>query len=199
MRLYYTGALIPNTIQILPEKSLGGFVSTTAISNGVANNLFPTITKTNILQNKKVIRMLALKNTTGAIVSGLRVWTNSQKYSKVNIAVIESQSNERGHVFFELLDDVHSIPFQATLESCEGEENACEVGDLAIDQTVGVWIQRELDQTKFSNLDRGIAPPLSDEAAMEVYLKQIEESAIEEGDEIQIIFDTQITPPDAGE
>ena len=80
-----------------------------------------------------------------------------------------------------------SIPFQATLASCEGEVNAAIIGSLAIGATIGLWIQRELDQTKFTNLEKGIAPDLSTLESADAHIAEIE-ATTEENDEMSVSF-----------
>lgn len=187
MQLYYTGAKAPEAVQINPELSLGGYKSSTLISNGDISNIFPTITKAAIIQNKKDIRMIVLKNTTAAAIEGLKIWTISEKYSKVKIAAVAPATDTAGNKVFESVTDSHSIPYQATLESCEGEVNASEIGSLSIGAIIGIWVQRELDQTKFSNSDKGLAPDLSTLEKADAYIAEIT-SSTEEEDEIKVLF-----------
>lgn len=187
MQLYYTGATVPNQQQPSPELSLGGFVSSSPIGNADVNNLFPTITRTAILNSKKTIRMLALRNITGRAITELKIWTKSEKYSNVKMAVVSAALDEKQNPVFEKVANSTSIPFQATLDSCEGEENAIVVGDMEANETIGLWIQRELDQTKFTAADVGVTPDLKVEKEMVAYLADLNEKDVD--DQIDIVFD----------
>lgn len=188
MQLYYTGAKTSEGVQINPELSLGGFKSSSLIANGNIGNLFQTITKFSISQNKKEIRMIALKNTSGANISGLKIWSVSQKYSKIKLAAVAPAVDAKGVEFFEQIGDQYSIPYQATLNSQEGEVNAVQIGVLQAGATIGLWIQRELDQTKFSNLDKGTTPDLSTDEGSTTYIAELSSTEPEENDEISVVF-----------
>jgi hypothetical protein len=186
MQLYYTGAKVAEGPQTDPSASLGGFKSSSLLSNGNLNNLFPTIVRSTIAKGKKDIRMIVLKNTTGAAITSLRIWTESEKYSKVKIAAVLPVS---GTVSFEEVLDSNSIPFQASLSAHEGEGAAVNAGSLAANAVLGIWIQRELDLTKFTDLDKGITPDLTDGVKAEAYIAELESVAPQEEDEIRVVFD----------
>jgi len=188
MQLYYTGAKTSEAVQINPELSLGGFKSSSLIANGNIGNLFQTITKFSISQNKKEIRMIVLKNTTGVNVAGLKIWTTSQKYSKIKIAAVAPAVDAKGVSYFEEIGDQYAIPYQAVLSSQEGEVNAVIIGSLLAGGMIGVWIQRELDQTKFSNLDKGTTPDLTTDEGSTAYLAELNSTDPEENDEISVGF-----------
>jgi len=188
MQLYYTGAKTPEGVQINPELSLGGFKSSSLITNGNIGNLFQTITKFSISQNKKEIRMIALKNTSGANIAGLKIWTVSQRYSKIKIAAVAPAVDSKGVEFFEQIGDQYSIPYQAILNPQEGEVNAVQIGTLQAGVTIGLWIQRELDQTKFSNLDKGTTPDLTTDQGATAYIAELSSTEPEENDEISVVF-----------
>lgn len=188
MILYYTGAKISEGVQINPELSLGGFKSSSPIANGNIGNLFQAITKSSISHNKKEIRMIVLKNTTGASITNLRIWTVSQKYSKIKLAAVAPAVDVKGVEFFEQVGDQYSIPYQATLSSHEGEVSALQIGELKAGKMIGLWIQRELDQTKFSNLDKGTTPDLTTDQGASTYIAELSSTEPEENDEISVVF-----------
>lgn len=188
MQLYYTGAKTSEGVQINPELSLGGFKSSSLITNGNIGNFFQTITKSSISQNKKEIRMIALKNTTGVDLAGLKIWSISEKYSKIKLAAVAPAVDAKGVEYFEQIGDQYSIPYQATLSSHEGEVNALQIGELKAGKMIGLWIQRELDQTKFSNLDKGTTPDLTTDQGAATYIAELSSTEPEENDEISVVF-----------
>lgn len=188
MQIFYTGVLTPETLQKNPHLSLGGYKSSNTVPNGDINNLFPTISKSAIIQNKKEIRMVAIKNNSATSLSSLRIWTESVKFSKVKIAVVEPATLPNGDILFEIVDNSNAIPYQATLESCEGEGQAFSIGDMAAGKVLGLWIQRELDQSKFTDAEKGLPPDLSTLEKADEYIAYLK-SQTEENDEIKVILD----------
>lgn len=181
MILLYTGANVPDAIQIDSEKSLGGFVSSTQIPNNRLANLFGGISKSVILKQKTEIKMIALKNTTGAVVTGVNIYTNNKNKSfTLQIAGVSSSVNTAGEVMFEQVGDNSSYPYQATLSSHEGIGNLLSVGSLAIGQTIGIWILRTLDITKYPELiiQAGQSSPLKGAALITAI--QSQDASVEE-------------------
>lgn len=148
MILLYTGASSNNAPQINAEKSLGGYVSGTPIPNGRLANIFPTISKSDVIEGKSLIRMIVLKNTTGASVNVTinSVVTNS--HIKLKIAAVAPAIDSNNNPVFESVYDGHSLPYQATLEYHEAND-PINVGAVANNAVVGIWILREIDKSKF--------------------------------------------------
>ena len=85
MILLYSGANSSDTDQMNPSQSLGGFVSSTTISNGLINNIFSTVSKSVVVGNKRETYLVVLKNTTGATVYNVQVWSGSPNNEEVEI------------------------------------------------------------------------------------------------------------------
>lgn len=187
MILLYTGANAPNVAQINPEKSLGGFVSSSLVPNGRLGNLFSAISKTAVIEQREEIRMIALKNTTGNPITGLVIYTNNKNKSYfLKIAAVASGLNSKNELMFEQLMDGQSLPYQAELSQHEGNDNALDIGDIANDQVIGIWVQRELDITKYPELikqENQNSPLTTDQlvAAMEA-------QSVEKEEEIELII-----------
>lgn len=157
MILLYTGAQSANAPQINADKSLGGYVSLTGIPNGRLSNIFPTVAKSDVLQNRSLIRMIALKNTTGADVTNVAIYTDvTGAKTKLKLAAVTPALDSANNSFFESVMDGSSLPYQATLDYHEGVGNAIAVGTIANNATVGIWILREIDQSKFPELNTNL-------------------------------------------
>jgi hypothetical protein len=155
MILYYTGATAPDTIQINADKSLGGFVSSSVIPNGRLANLFSTIAKSDITGKVFDVRMIALKNITGGTVNNVKIYSvlGSSPHVKLKLAAVAPATNNCGNKYFESIYDSHTLPYQATLDYHEGSGNAIDAGSILNNDIVGIWIMREIDQTKFPELN----------------------------------------------
>lgn len=153
MVLLYTGAGTPNTPQINADKSLGGYVSSTGIPNGRLSNIFSTISKNDVLLKRTQIRLIALKNTTGGIVTGVNVYSNvTNGHVKMKLAAVAAALDANQNPVFESVFDGSTLPYQAVLDYHEGTVNGIAVGDLQPNQVIGIWILREIDETKFPEL-----------------------------------------------
>jgi hypothetical protein len=154
MILFYTGATTPNIPQPNANNSLGGYVSSTGIPNGRLANLFSTISKSDVLQNRSVIRMIALKNTTGADAVNVKIFTNvADSHVKLKIAAVAPALDGNGNPVFESVYDGNSLPYQATLDYHEGVGNAIDAGTIANGAVICIWIIREVDQAAFPELN----------------------------------------------
>lgn len=150
MILLYTGAKATNGQQPNANLSLGGYVSSNPVPNGRLNNLFSTIAKSDVTEKRSVIRMIALKNTSGATKTGVKIYTNSgNSHVKLQIAAVAPALDGSGNPQFEAVLDGSSLPYQAILDYKEGVDNAIVAGDLADNAVIGIWILREIDITKF--------------------------------------------------
>lgn len=144
MILLYTGAASPDQPQVQADKSIGGFISSTPVINGAIGNIFPLITNSSTKQT----RMIALKNTTGAQVQGVRIWTETSPNAFSNLligAVAPGFDSKCNRFFFEQLSSPESLPFQATVQSHESEVNSLSIGSLDPDKFIGIWIVRDLN------------------------------------------------------
>lgn len=60
IKLFYTGSAQALTSQSVPSASLGGFISNTAVSNGLTNSLFDNLSTTSIYSGKKEFNIIGL-------------------------------------------------------------------------------------------------------------------------------------------
>ena len=143
MILLYTGAQAPDLPQPQAGQSIGGFISATPIINGGISNIFPVINNTSGRQ----VRMICLKNTTGAIVNSISIWTvtPTTAFSVLKLGFVQPAFDTIcNRFYFEELVSPSSLPYQATLQTYEGVTNAFLLSTLAINAYIGIWIDREL-------------------------------------------------------
>lgn len=152
MQLLYSGAESDNALQFDPNLSLGGFISSSPIPNGKLNNIFPPISRQIASHNIGATRLIVLKNG-GQDVTNLKVWTERGNLSSYQIALVAPALNTKGQKVFEAIYDSDSIPYQATLEEKDGFANAIDVTNVSANDTIGIWIRRNLDLDNFTQLD----------------------------------------------
>lgn len=175
MILFYTGAVAANAPQINADLSLGGYPSVTPVSNSRLANLFPSISKSDVEKGRSVIRMIALKNTSGADRTGVKIYsTTTGKHVKLKLAAVAAAQDSDSNPVFESVADGGSLPFQAELAYQEGVENGIDVGTISNGAVIGIWILREIDKTTF--------PEFTTDATGKE-LAEILEAATQEGEE----------------
>lgn len=151
MILLYTGAINYNQPST-PDRSHGGNVSSTQVLNGQLSNLFSLITKTQVLNNQKEVKLIVLKNTTSTPVTGLKFWTEiATGLSKFKLKlglVSPSFDSTCNKYYFEQLLNSFNLPFQANFTEHEGISNQMLIGlTLQPNQMIGIWILREFTES----------------------------------------------------
>jgi hypothetical protein len=151
MELFYSGAFRGDEIQTSPLKSLGGYISSSKLPNDFLNNIFSEIPTAFILNNKEYIGIF-LKNTSGIKKTNISIWTETplNSFSSIKIAAVSVACDSNG-CFIEKIPNKSSSPYNATFYKVEGEANAALLGDLDINKVIGLWLVREIDQTKLNS------------------------------------------------
>lgn len=150
MQLFYSGAETSNTSQPVPSKSLGGYPSLSPVPNAKTGNIFSTISRSAVESGQIETRLVVLKNTTGVITQGVKIWLETPIESplKIIIAAVASALDDCNKPIFEQIFAGDSLPLQATLEQHETESNAITIGNMEIGAMVGVWLSKTIDKTK---------------------------------------------------
>lgn len=95
IKIFYTGSDSFNSQQTLSSKSLGGFISNTAVPNGVLNSLFSPLGLMEFYNNKKITNYIGL---------GLYIFffNEEENYDKVNLKfnLSYNEDNEQEAEFF---------------------------------------------------------------------------------------------------
>lgn len=99
IKLYYTGAPQFNESQTLASKSLGGYISNTAVPNGVINSLFTPLSTMEFFKNKKVTEYIGL---------GLYLFffDGETSYDKIKLKFTLDYSEENNTKEAELFKDI---------------------------------------------------------------------------------------------
>ncbi len=150
MRLFYTGASSFDVEQKDPNKSLGGWISSTPIPNGMKSNLFGSISSYTSDQLFREVIAIALKNVTTETVNDIEIYFTPDpndpisKYKIAAVQVTECSTCENQY-YMENIDSNKQLPYYATFYEATGEDNAVNVGNLEAGKYIGLWIMREID------------------------------------------------------
>lgn len=153
---YYTGATKSVDQQPNPKISLGGYISTSKIPNGTKNNIFENITSQEVLKELREIKMIALHNNGETAKTNVKVWVDVD--DEETIFIYKLDVVEPGYdtvcnkYYFEQINSSSELPYNAELE-VYGPDNQFDVGSINPDRFVGVWISREIDESKLEALN----------------------------------------------
>lgn len=146
MYLYYTNITGNELVQSKPQLSLGGFKSSTRLTNSQLLNLFGDISQLSINQfNGNQYRGLVLKNELGVSATDVYLWFvyPADKYCKLRVAAVNMVLDSEGHYQMEHIDNVNSKPLYAEFFEADGKDNKVGLGDIASGEQIGIWIERE--------------------------------------------------------
>lgn len=186
--LYYTGAAKPEEIQDNPSISLGGFKSSSQIPNGQIHNLFPKITQSVVMNNRKITRMIVFHNQLPVDMSNINLFIDNSDKCKFTLCVIAPGYDAQcDRFFFEQITDERNLPYQGVLEQHD-ETNPISIPTLQAGKFIGIWIRRELDLSAFNDVDKGQDIELPCEQMIEL-LQQQQTAIVEDQMKLHIEWD----------
>ncbi len=155
MKLYYTGAVKYLGEQKDSSLSIGGLVSSTEIPNGVLANLFGSLSRFTIQQNKPEFRAIVIKNDGDTVLSGVKAYftypqtddspATDDNDSEFLIGYSDMLVSDSGDLSVEKLSSIYATPYTVTMnEGAVGEENALDLPDLDPGSYLGIFIKRVL-------------------------------------------------------
>lgn len=150
MQLFYTTTTGYDNEQPNVQSSLGGYKSSTPVTNDDFDNLFGEISVMTIRSGRDEYRAIMLKNT----------MTTTARKVKVSVAMPEDSiamfrmavgkvgvPNKYGYRSMENVPSIYSKPFQAQFKDMV-DGAVLEVGDLASGGEIGLWVCRHIDAEK---------------------------------------------------
>lgn len=148
MMFFYTGAVKNDQAQTDISKSLGGWISSSAIPNSKLGNLFSGISEMMIQNPNLQIRVVALKNLTGQ-TQNITIYTETPEnsFSIFKIGVAQPMIDSVCGPYFEMLSSQDALPYSTEPVECEGLVNGITVNNFANNAFVGLFIVRELKNT----------------------------------------------------
>lgn len=147
MYLYYTTITGNESEQIVPALSLGGYKSSSRLQNSRFNNLFADISNLTIVNfNQNQYVGLVLKNELGAIKTNVKLWFDypAKCYSKFRVAAVDMSLDSSNALQMEHIDNINSQPLSGDFFEADGADNKVSLGDMAINEQIGIWIERSL-------------------------------------------------------
>lgn len=147
MQLYYTTTTGANNEQPNPERSLGGFKSSTPVSNDDFNNLFDEISLMTMKSGRDEYRAIVLKNEFQQPARNItiKITRPEDAICSYKLAIGEMNVvNKYNQKSMENVLSPNNKPFRAKFIDMT-EEAVLEVGDLNPGDEIGLWFCRHVD------------------------------------------------------
>jgi len=151
----YTGASDFLQEQNDPNQSLGGFISSSIVSNDVLDNLFSSLSNINLEDNLNNYCLLAIKNEdTVNEKTNLRIYWDYQEnnISTLEISAVTPSIDSCNRYFFEKISNKNSKPLIASFVEAEGVLNEVVIGNLQPNQYIGIWFNRKIKEEFSDNV-----------------------------------------------
>lgn len=180
LKLFYTTTKGQDVAQSRADKSLGGYRSASLFKNDDFDNIFGEISNYTLKnadsQNQYV--GLILLNDSNSVVSDINVWFDypTSCYSKLEIAAVDLTQDSDGKYYMENILSINSSPVYADFYEADGEANKQNIGNLAANAMVGIWLKR----TVLSSVaDQDIANEIVDDPDNEHRVKFVEPEKVD--------------------
>ena len=152
MQIFYTNTKQPNSVQIKSNESLGGYCSTSLVPSGENGVLFSEISMSDIEKDIKQYVGLMLKNEEENTATGLSIYINKEVNSLCKYRIGFSVPNNEGMI--EVIPSSKSKPYYVEFNTADGESDAITLPDMEKDQSLGLWVERSIDQESESIKNR---------------------------------------------
>lgn len=155
MRLFYTGGTKSGQAQQIPDKSLGGYVSTVQVVSGVENAVFSELTQFALQERERETVMLALMNTLSETVEQIALTFNLPDDDRVSFkyaVVAPTYDASCNEYYFESLQSTKALPVGSQLEVIESATKYTLEYTLAPGEMIGIWLSREIADTALDSL-----------------------------------------------
>lgn len=144
IRFYYTNSQDPNQPQTEPNKSLGGYVSSTPVPNDRSSALFGLVSSYDINQGGERIIAIAANNESQSTLNNLTFsFDNKSSFAKFQFALVEVVDDA-----MEQIAHADSMPFVGDfIEVLENTTLAPQavVSELLPNQKIGIWVKRVME------------------------------------------------------
>lgn len=166
IKVFYTGSTIYQTSQVLPALSLGGYISNTAIPNGMSNAIFPEIGMEDFWKTKKVSNIIGLglfvfffDNETPLEKVNLKFEFIENEYNnpiysdlfKFKFALAPLGGDTKSGFYMEKIANA-SRPYYLNTEYLELKNNIPVIVNEVSTQGVGIWLVREFNPLTINEL-----------------------------------------------
>lgn len=147
MNLYYTTTTGANNEQPNPERSLGGFKSSTPVANDDFSNIFDEISLMTMKSGRDEYRAIVIKNEFAEAVQNITIKITRPEGSICSYKLAVGAMNIVNKYNQKSMENVlspNNKPFRAKFIDMDADA-VLEVGDLNPGDEIGLWICRHVD------------------------------------------------------
>lgn len=155
LKIYYSGAKSPNGINTDPSKSLGQYPSIIEVPDNLLGNLFDSLSRYTINQNKPEVRAIVLSNEGSAPLVSPKIWVRYSDDSDSEDGVIDDCEFSLGYaslipdscgdpIFPYSVTNQNASPYQVTFVEADSDVNFLTLPTIAPGIMIGLWIKRKI-------------------------------------------------------
>ena len=152
MKLYFTGADAFEDPQASSLLSLGGFPSSSPVPAEGIDKIFGGISQTDLRKGSVLVKAVVIKNETATDpVTGATIhYLNNSQFPVANyrIAIVTLPVDSCGKQIMESIPNTFARPVDAVFVDARGVSNQLTFPDIAIDEYMGIWIERSINTAK---------------------------------------------------
>lgn len=145
MKLYYTVASAYDAPQPVPVNSIGGYKSSTPLSNGFLDSVFDEISLRMMGNPQSQYKAIVLVNELPVPATNIELWfstpENQITYCDFTIAAVAMSLDKEGHPIMERSQNIFSKPFYADFHKATVEEKVG-LGTMEPGSSLGLWLCR---------------------------------------------------------
>lgn len=164
MKLCYTTSLNSGQGPNRPSGSIGGYISELTVRNDEFDNLFGEISVYGASKAKTEYRALALVNDSDQEATDVTLYMTTAgelNQGTLLIAPVAMNRDSEDRPVMERIPDIYSKPFVGDFQATDSE-NKLNIGTIPANESIGIWICRQINEDNV-RVDYGdIAQPLKD-------------------------------------
>lgn len=181
MKFFYTGNQKARLAQQLPERSLGGYPSTSEIPDGLLSNLFDQISLLTRQVNKPEYRVIVIYNDDTVDYTNLKAWFDYEQNSdEVNAAYFElgyasMRVDSCGDPYVDRLGNGSAQPRGVTLSPADGVGSELTLANLPAGQYLAIYLKRVINSSSLTPrsdadllaiMNQTLIPPIEEEVLL---------------------------------
>lgn len=145
LKFYYTVASAYDAPQDVPVNSVGGYKSSTPISNDLLDSVFDELSLRGMADGQPQYKAIVLVNEGTEAVTNLQLWFSTPEdqvtYCNFTVAATQMSTDAEGNPIMERSPNMYSKPYYAQFFPATEEEKAS-LGDLQPGGSIGIWLCR---------------------------------------------------------
>ena len=145
LKFYYTVASAYDAQQDNPVNSVGGYKSSTPISNDLLDSVFDELSLKGMFDGQPQYKAIVIVNEGTEAITNLQLWfstpENQVTYCNFTVAATQMSQDAEGNPIMERTENMYAKPYYSTFFPAT-EEDKVSLGDLQPGESLGLWLCR---------------------------------------------------------